>query len=499
MQLPLRIVALATVIAAPVAFAQPAQRVVTTEPGAPDASDPQRAPAPAPAAVPAEPAHEPCAADVAGAPVPGGESGRTDPVDTGDGTWRRIGRGALFVPKLAVDVALTPLRATVWAYDRFRLDDLYRRVFFNDALTIGLYPTVALESGFGITWVTGGARFVHRDLLGHREHLAIEGAMGAHYRAIVDGSFRSGHLLGDRLAFELFGGFERRPQDGFYGIGNANVAPPPAMPVDPTVDDTAVETRYRQQRFRAMVTGDVQVWNDLHLRPAGSLTDVTFGPGVSGTQIDTVYDPVMLVGFDGVRLAYGELEVRWDNRHPITAMEAQAVYSAGWLAAAFGGRVHRLDQGRDFFRYGVDVQQFLRLGEGPRVLATRLHGEAVSGSRDDVPFTELPKLGGTTYLRGYPLDRFRDRVAVFGSAEYEWDLSQLIGASVFVDAGRVMPSIGEASFDHLRVGYGIALEGRSPASFLVQGSLASSIDGGVFFSLSFNPVFALDERVRRNR
>jgi len=31
----------------------------------------------------------------------------------------------------------------------------------------------------------------------------------------------------------------------------------------------------------------------------------------------------------------------------------------------------------------------------------------------------------------------------------------------------------------------------------VQGSIASSIDGGVFLNLAFNPVFDLDERVMR--
>ena len=60
------------------------------------------------------------------------------------------------------------------------------------------------------------------------------------------------------------------------------------------------------------------------------------------------------------------------------------------------------------------------------------HGEGVTGGRDDVPFTELPALGGPTYLRGYDLDQFRDRIAAFGSVAYEWDLSQWFAARLFV-------------------------------------------------------------------
>ena len=40
--------------------------------------------------------------------------------------------------------------------------------------------------------------------------------------------------------------------------------------------------------------------------------------------------------------------------------------------------------------------------------------EGVTGGLDQVPFTELPMLGGD-FMRGYAFERFRDRVAAFGS------------------------------------------------------------------------------------
>ena len=438
---------------------------------------PEDVPAPPP---PPPPDKEPCAAEVANAPLPGQESGRLDRVDDGDTTARKIGRDALFLPKLLTNVVLAPARGSVWAYDRFHLDALYYRVFFNDARTVGLYPTFAYESGYGVNGATGGARFVARDLFGEREHLALQAAAGVSYefRQLYSANFRTGDRLGDRFNLELDGGYEIRPRDGFYGIGNS----------------MGEETRYSQHRERGLVTGDLRLVGDLHLRPGAAIAKRSFGNPSAGTPTDDVYMPV---GWKGTESAYGEFEVRWDGRHALGTWDPRGSFTGGTLAAAFAGRSHRLDEGTDYWRYGFDVQQFVRLGRGPRVLSARFHGEAVSGSVFEVPFSELPSLGGPLYLRGYALDRFRDRVAAFGTVEYSWDLSGWADANVFVDGGRVLPALTQLATDHLRVGYGMGLVVQHGGGFISELSIASSIDGGLFFNVAFNPIYDLDERVRR--
>jgi hypothetical protein len=445
-----------------------------------------------PKPAPAPPDRELTAADVAGDPLPGDESGRIDRAG-GDSTWRVIGRGVLYVPRLAIDLALAPFRAALWANERYQLAERYDRTFYNDAKTIGLYPTVSVDSALGIT---AGVGFVHRDLFGEHEGLTAQAAAGSRYRQIYSARLSSGDRI-DRIKLGLDVGYERRPHDAFYGIGNGDRVTMTDAPIDPRVDAISIESHYRQYRSRVALTADLHAWRQLHVRAAGALSQVAFGAPDQGESIVRFYDPRGLIGWNGVRYGYGELELRWDDRRGVTVMEPLAVYSAGSLASVFGGRVVQVDAGRDFWRYGLDLQKFVRVADGPRVIAARFHGEAVTGSRDEVPFIELPALGGPLYLRGYALDQFRDRVAAFGSLAYQWDLSQWFSASVFADVGRVYPELGALSLSGLRMGYGVSLEAHRVESFALEGSIGSSIDGGLFVNLSFNPVYDLDERVRR--
>lgn len=291
---------------------------------------------------------------------------------------------------------------------------------------------------------------------------------------------RSGDRLGDHLAIELGGELDRRPKDAFYGIGN---------------DGRGIEGRHRQQLLRTTAVVDVRAISDLHARFGGALSELGYSTSDEGMPIDVVYDPMQLVGWTGVRNTYGELELRWDSRTAGSPWEIPSLLATGTLASAFAGRVHQFGALSDYWRYGVDLQHFTRLAVGPRVLVTRLHAEAVS--EGDVAFTELPQLGGKALLRGYPADRFRDRVAVLGSVEYQWDLTRHTAASLFVDAGRVYGDLDELSFENLRLGYGIGLQLQTTNSFVAEASLASSKDGGLFLNVAFDPVFRISPREQR--
>lgn len=424
--------------------------------------------------------HVPAAADVAGAPLPGHESGRIDGGDGGDSVARSFARGVLLFPRAAFALAMAPIRGGVWVNAEYHVYDRVHAVFFDATDTYGLYPTLRLQTGFGFTV---GARFVHRDVLGHREHLALFAGTGGRFRTIASVGLDTGQLLGDRFRIETDGEFDRRPHEGYWGTGNADAAP---------------VARYRQELARVAVTGDVRVVADLHARISGAATDLGFDRSETGVPIDEMYPPDDLVGFAGVRHVYGELELRWDDRGAVSRWEPVAIPAAGSVLGIWAGRVHRTDgAGADYTRYGVDAQTFLRLSPGPRTLILRGHAEAVDAARSDVPFAELPALGGTRDLRGYPTERFRDRVAAVVSAEYQFDLIRTLAASVFTDAGRVYPDVSSIDLTALRLGYGGALQWYGEHSLWIRATVASSIDGGLELMLSFSPVTELDGRVER--
>jgi hypothetical protein len=418
------------------------------------------------------------AGDTAGAPPPGQESGRVEGGDPPVSISRAVGRGVLLVPRLLVTAAFAPVRGLVWVYDRYQISERYKRIFFNTSETIGIVPTAHVDASYG---VTAGARFVHRDLFGAGEHFSARAQTGGRFNQRYLAALRSGHRFGDHVEVEASSEFEKRPRDAFYGIGN---------------DAPGIQGRHRQRLMRARSAIDLRVVSDFHVRAAGALSDIEYGPSDRDNSIEMVYDPATLPGFTtGVRDVYGELELRWDGRRAGHLWDPPAMISNGTLAAAFLGRDHQYGMAGDYWRYGADLQHFIRLGTGPRVLITRVRGEAVDG--EDVSFTELPQLGGAMFLRGYRTDRFRDRVAAVGSLEYQWDLGRHMAASVFVDAGRVYPSLEDLTLEGLRVGYGVGAQFHTGSSFIARANLATSKDGGLFFNLAFDPVFEIHPREGR--
>jgi hypothetical protein len=402
------------------------------------------------------------AAEAEGAPSPGDESGRTDPVDGGDSALRVVGRGALFVPKLVVDAVLFPARGAVWLTDRYHLSDLYTRTFYTEDRRISFVPVGSYVTGYGLA---GGVRFVDRDTFGEHERGEVDATIGASYRSVVAARIDSGGRFDD-LRLGLDGAYERLPEEPFFAIGN-----------DTEIDDPG---HYKLRAARIAATADVRAISAFHVIGRAELADI----GTWQASEDPLADPAIL---ESTRHGIGELELRWDTRGHATAWEPRTSRTAGTLAAVFAGRVLRLDHGHDFTHYGAELQHYVEVGRGPRWIALRLYGEGVSGNYADVPFFELPVLGGD-FLRNYAYDRFRDRIAAYGSIQYQWDLSHYFDAYLFADAGRVYSSLDALTLEHLRLGYGVGLELHTGEDFIVAASIGSTSDGGIAVIASLNPL-----------
>jgi outer membrane protein assembly factor BamA len=408
------------------------------------------------------------AATASADPAPGDESGivHNDETETSVGT--DIARGALFVPKVVVQVIGWPIGGIVWIYDRWEINDLYYRIFYNREHTFGIVPSITYATGLGFT---GGFRLISKNTFGDHEYLTLLGTYGGTYHTRNEAWLDSGWRL-HPVVVRLGGNFERFDPLPFYGVGDL---------------DNAAKSQYRYQELRAELSANWRMFDHVHLIGRGAYAQIKTSNPSSGTSIGDLY--MGTTGFDTkFSHLYGELEVRWDERHNALPWET-TTYSRGWLLRGFAGRVHELDQGPDFTHYAVDAQYFLRMTLAPRMFVFRFWGEGVTADRTDVPFTELPYLGGD-FLRGYDYARFRDKVAAVATAQYQWDLSRFADAFIFVDAGRVYPALTSLSLDNMRVGYGGGLNLHSNSGDYVAGvTVASSIDGGLQFTLTLAPLW----------
>lgn len=427
------------------------------------------------------------ARDVRGAPAPGEESGRTDHAP-GDSVARRLGRALLWLPKMAIELVVQPVRVAIYVQDRWGAGTKLRNSFVADGGRIAVFPTAFFETGFGLN---AGARAILSDVI-DGEHLSGRVAFGGQFRWIADLGI-SRWFGPARLSLD--GRREHRDNEQFFGIGNSDEIAP-SMRLDPFGVDAAA-TRFR--------TGFDRLRTRLRLRlPANlsaTLTAAIVHRKASGTMnadsIDARFDTSALAGFTNHTLyLHDELELAWDTRGRASEWDAHGIRSGGHLVLGFAGYQHGLDGEPDLYRFGIDLQKYLRLTEGPRVLELRFYGEVVSGKREDIPFNELPRLGGPDLLRGYQTGRFRDKVATVAQVRYTWATLAWLAPSLFVDAGRVHPGLDEISFADLRVGFGGGIDMYSREGLVVRAELATSIDRGVLGFISLQPAF--DARTERN-
>ncbi len=441
------------------------------------------------------------AAEAAKAPLPGQATGVARE-EKASYPGRAFARVLLYPVRAVMWVADSPLRGGAWLYERYRLRDRWKSIFFNDTETIGLYPAALVETGFGLNI---GARFIDRDLFGARESLKMRASFGGRFKQLYSLKMSTGDRFGKKAAIELEGEYEIRARDRFYGIGNGDLVDMVATPIDPYADPTAVATRFRQRLARAAAIADLLLAGPLSARVSGAILSKRFESAedddIPDDEFDlpVAYDTAALPAFaDGTDYLYNELELRLDTRDRATRYEPETQPSRGMLLSGFAGVATGLSGAEtDYVRYGADLQLYLHLGASPRVLILRGLVEEVRGTIDQIPFADLPRLGGPLLLRGYDQDRFRDRAYALGSAEYIFDLTNLLSAFAFVDAGRVYRALEDAELEDLRVGYGGGIQIQTDHSYIGRISLASSIDGGLLFHLSLDPIYDPKARVER--
>jgi hypothetical protein len=413
------------------------------------------------------------------APTPTSLPGKADGIATPGSRPRRLWlwplRVLLFAPRLALEIVDAPIRGGLWLYEGYDLGPRTKQIFFNEDGTVGMYPVALVETGFGLN---AGLRFVHRDLFGKQEHLNLRASFGGRFQQLYAAKLTSEQ----RWPFVVVarGEFEIRPKDFYFGVGQTLDAP---------------ESRFSQLVSRALVSSEFVLSRNLRLEVGGSYTYRSFDSDRvidESPSIAEAYPTDSLVGFEGGVSALSALaRLTIDTKRSPSRYESAATPSQGWLASGFASTAHSVNGGpTQYVRVGADLQVYQRILEGPRAIVLRANYDQVLGDRENIPFTDLPRLGGALIGRGFQQDRFRDKASLLVSAEYEWSLSHMVLAALFVDYGRVAPKALDlvSEFEDFALGTGIALQVHTAKSFLVRATLAGSKEG-MFFNVSFDPQF----------
>lgn len=421
------------------------------------------------------------AADVRGSPLPGSARKSTRPSDT-PGPWRSAGRIILTPVRLAAQLTFALPRLGLWLYDRFTVSDASLGGLDIEARHLDLYPVALYESGLGLHLA---AEAVYERLWSRGSSLAIYAGYGGRFAQRFQARASSADLAGERLAIETALGYDIVDNARFFGIGNRELTvAAPAAVAAPT--DVAVATRFHYDQVRVSTALATRLRGHLHATVLAALLYRNFEGAVDRdgepalAQVYEVDTPDTLhTGLLGLQLRYAS---RPASAHP------HLPPGTGWSATASATLARGI--GRDpsrYVRYGAELMHHLDIYAGDRVLRLRAALEAVTGDLDEVPFVDLPQLGGATELRGYVRGGFRDRVAALASIEYRYPIQRTLTGYLFVDAGRVYRSLDDLTTSGMRVGYGAGL--RLSRSHVVVSSLtvASSIDGGVQVLFWFQP------------
>lgn len=398
---------------------------------------------------------------------------------------------ALFVPRLVLDVpryalklVFFPVKEGVRFLDRHAVIEKVTDILYNDERTAAVLPTFSIDSYFGPSF---GLKAFHENLAGHEEYGSIEARFGGIYQLASQLHFRADNYGGSPLWLESVARFESEPGLLFQGIGNGE--PSTATGLSPR--SAAVETRFSEQRWMSLLRAGYSLGRPgelLQVGTSGIYNVRDFGSKQKGDEpsIEQVYDTSALVGFqDRVATFEADLNLVIDLR------DVAGATASGAYFAAFAGHVPRLGD-YTFWHHGVELTGYIDLYRRTRVLVLRAMVEGVDGREQDIPFSELPRLGGPHRLRGYPLDRLRDEKVAVATVEYHYPIHQYVAGSLFVDSGRVARSYGDFLDEHWRAGGGGGFIVRSRDRQLFAFDIAYG--QGVHFHLTTDPLRAFSKR-----
>jgi hypothetical protein len=343
---------------------------------------------------------------------------------------RLLPRAALFLPRVAADLLLRITIATVDFLERSGALALGRRIFWAWDGRLRVLP----EGGWRSDLTPTVGAVLATDLLygpSRRAGLVARGYAGA--RQVFGASLGLGLLglrlpgsapLPGRVSLDLRGGYDRRADLPFYGLGRQETLG----------GALAMPSRLGRELAWADLLFELRLWRSLRL---GLRAGLDWRRSSDGLALSGDDEPISRVyGTDFV--AFGEPIWAFAGGLRLSVGEAmgELLPEAGWRGAAAATALAGAEGFSRILLLEAHLEAFAGLGMGAQRLGLRGLVAGLGGlGGEEVPLPHLPSLGGLTTMRGFPAGRFQGETLAWIALEHYAALHPRLWLCLFVEWG----------------------------------------------------------------
>jgi hypothetical protein len=331
------------------------------------------------------------------------------------------------------DLALRGAGRAIGLVDEHKIIPKAHRVLVSEDGPRAILPAYSVRTGAGVV-------FRKKDLINEGSRLSLFGAAGEDWRHGAAFAFRRIGLPG-ALETDLRLDYRFLTEEIYFGIGPRRRHADGADYSRMSLEGAWSLAAFRGSSFSLEATGslgrdEIIAGRDDDFLPIGALYDEASAPGLDRRST----------------LAGGRLEMRFDSYDSPDPKRGGEIRIASGFHNDVGGEPFA------FWKSSVRAERLVPIAHG-RVIALRAAGErAWSPARREIPFHQLPGIGEDGTVRGYARGRYRDRDALWGSAEYRWPIwtphfKRAVEFLLFADGGQVGRDLSR-DFDWELVRYG---------------------------------------------
>jgi hypothetical protein len=254
--------------------------------------------------------------------------------------------------------------------------------------------------------------------------------------------------------------YDKLLKSNFFGIGNGSQDNEHAFPREFVKAEAAVSRAFTEHLIGECAARFAH-YNAYGYDPAwGMMSPVV--PGAGETSVSAV----------GVKFRF---DTRDSQIHPKRGVKLDVL-------AEKAIKVLKSDWGYAKARF--EASAYRSLFNRNHILAVRFWTQHIAG---DAPYEELSKIGDSWTGRGYKADRFLDKAMALASGEYRFPIFRKLGGVVFMDIGRVWPSLSNFGFKKWHSDWGLGLRVYLE-NFVVRLDVGKSREGTRIF-FNFGQVF----------